>query len=81
MRLENGARGVPVAGPAVLGSAVESANILKQGIVMVPENNTEYVRIHLVLQVCLDSETGNVRPIVLELRTQSMYFSGKLSWM
>lgn len=48
---------------------------------MVPENNTEYVRIHLVLQVCLDSETGNVRPIVLELRTQSMYFSGKLSWM
>jgi hypothetical protein len=48
---------------------------------MAPENNTEYVRIHLVLQVCLDSETGNVRPIVLELRTQSMHFSGKLSSM
>nr|XP_051700143.1 A disintegrin and metalloproteinase with thrombospondin motifs 19 isoform X2 [Oryctolagus cuniculus] len=32
-------------------------------------------------KVCLDSESGNVRPIVLELRTQSMYFSGKLSWM
>ena len=48
---------------------------------MVPENNTEYVRIHLVLQVCLDSETGNVRPLVLDLRPHSMCFSGKPSRM
>ncbi|ELK03127.1 A disintegrin and metalloproteinase with thrombospondin motif 19 [Pteropus alecto] len=67
--------------PPMDGTDCDAGKVLKQGIVMVPENNTEYVSIHLVLQVCLDSETGNVRPIVLELRTQSMHFSGKLSWM